>query len=328
MTGTCCLNELHEPFSLLSSVALIKQNRTLISPKYLNYYLQSHIGQSFLLGDISGAAITRTNIKKLKSVPVPLAPKHQQKRIVEKLDALLTRIDTAIEHLQQSVELNKLLLTTSIKKIFENGVLVWGACFLTDLVAAEKYSIKRGPFGSALKKSFFVDKGYKVYEQKHAIRNDFTIGEYYISEDKYNELKAFTVLPNDLIISCSGTVGKIAEIPFSAEKGIINQALLKITLDNKKMLNQFFMYFLENYVEQGYLEDKVKGAAIKNIASVKEIKQIPIPCPTIKQQQDIVEILNKLTRKSTATQDELKSQLDGLLALKNSILDSAFKGGL
>lgn len=105
MTGTCCLNELNEPFSLLSSVALIKQKRSIILPKYLNYYLQSHVGQSFLLGDISGAAITRTNIKKLKSTPVPLAPFSEQKRIVEKLDALLTRIDTAIGHLQESVTL-------------------------------------------------------------------------------------------------------------------------------------------------------------------------------------------------------------------------------
>ena len=50
----------------------------------------------------------------------------------------------------------------------------------------------------------------------------------------------FAVQPDDLIISCSGTIGKIAIVPKTYEKGIINQALLKIT-PNKEIIYPFFL---------------------------------------------------------------------------------------
>ena len=105
----------------------------------------------------------------------------------------------------------------------------WEYVKLTDIVGKEKTSIKRGPFGSALKKAFFVDSGYKVYEQKNAIKDDFSLGEYYITEEKFNELKGFEVKGGDIIISCSGTIGKISVAPMNIKQGIINQALLKLT---------------------------------------------------------------------------------------------------
>lgn len=46
----------------------------------------------------------------------------------------------------------------------------WEECKLEDIVI----SFKRGPFGGDLKKSFFIKKGYAVYEQQHAINNDFS----------------------------------------------------------------------------------------------------------------------------------------------------------
>ena len=90
----------------------------------------------------------------------------------------------------------------------------------------------RGPFGGSLKKSCFVESGYAVYEQ-HAIYDQFTDVRYFIDEAKFNEMKRFELKPNDLIMSCSGTMGKVAIVPQNIEKGIINQALLKLTPKKK-----------------------------------------------------------------------------------------------
>src|SRR5690606_18543905 len=90
----------------------------------------------------------------------------------------------------------------------------------------------RGPFGGALKKEIFVKEGYAVYEQSHAIYSDFSSFRYRIDEEKYSELKRFSVRSGDLIMSCSGTMGKFATIPKNYEDGIINQALLKLTVKN------------------------------------------------------------------------------------------------
>ena len=67
----------------------------------------------------------------------------------------------------------------------------------------------RGPFGGALKKEIFASSGYAVYEQSHAIYGDFNSFRYVITrKPMYKELNRFSILPGDIIISCSGTMGK------------------------------------------------------------------------------------------------------------------------
>ena len=119
----------------------------------------------------------------------------------------------------------------------------WETQTIEELVKDEKYSLKRGPFGGALKKEIFVEEGYLVYEQFHALNNDFSMARYFIDKEKYNELIGFAVKPKDIIISCSGVyLGKLAIIPDEAKEGVINQALLKLTLNHSKMINEFFVF--------------------------------------------------------------------------------------
>ena len=86
---------------------------------------------------------------------------------------------------------------------------------------------KKGPFGSALTKSMFIpksDDSIKVYEQKNAIQKDFSLGDYYISKEYYEDkMKSFTVESGDLIVSCAGTIGETYVMPDNIELGIINQ---------------------------------------------------------------------------------------------------------
>ena len=117
----------------------------------------------------------------------------------------------------------------------------WEEDHLANLVSKRKHSLKRGPFGGALKKEIFVSDGFKVYEQKNVIYNDFNIGTYFVKDSDYERMIAFRIQPNDLLISCSGTIGRIAAVPVNAVPGIMNQALLKITLDESRMLNVFFL---------------------------------------------------------------------------------------
>ena len=146
----------------------------------------------------------------------------------------------------------------------------------------------RGPFGGSLKKEIFVEKGYKVYEQKNAIQNNFTVGKYYITFDKFQEMKRFEVKTGDLIISCSGTMGKIAIAPQSIERGIINQALLKLTPNYNKTNSMYIKLILETPNIQIKYFQNTSGAAIKNVSSVKYLQTIKIPLPSIEIQQQII----------------------------------------
>ena len=147
----------------------------------------------------------------------------------------------------------------------------------------------RGPFGGSLKKNIFKPEGYAVYEQQHAIYDQFDDIRYFIDEKKFNEMTRFELNSGDLIMSCSGTMGKIAIVPENIKKGIINQALLKLT-PSKKISTVFLKLWMQSENFQESLKEYSGGAAIQNVASVAILKQIEIPLPTLPDQQPIVSI--------------------------------------
>ncbi len=146
---------------------------------------------------------------------------------------------------------------------------------------------KRGPFGGSLKKEIFVKNGYAVYEQGHAIANEFTDFRYFIDQEKFDEMRGFQVQPGELIMSCSGTMGKVAIIPDNAPTGIINQALLKLA-PKDSISGVFLKHWMESTNFQKSLADFTYGAAIKNVASVEILKGLKLPLPPHATQQAIV----------------------------------------
>lgn len=175
----------------------------------------------------------------------------------------------------------------------------------------------RGPFGGSLKKSIFVNDGIAVYEQQHAIYNQFNQIRYFIDESKFNEMKRFEVNPNDIIMSCSGTMGKVAIVPKDVKKGIINQALLKIT-PSSKLDSRFLEYYMKSTIFFNFLNADAKGTAIKNVASVKELKKIPIMVIPLEEQQAIV---NKLDQAFAAI-DQAKANIEKNIANAKELFQS------
>ncbi|HEF2947844.1 TPA: restriction endonuclease subunit S [Campylobacter jejuni] len=200
----------------------------------------------------------------------------------------------------------------------------WKMETLGEILSSNKYSIKRGPFGSTLKKSFFVEKGIRIFEQYNPINNDPHWKRYFISHEKFQELEAFKATEGDLLISCSGTLGKIVELPKDTEMGIINQSLLKIRLNNIKILNSYFIYYFNSPIMQEKILESTLGSAIKNIASVKILKQIEIPLPPLKKQERIVGILDESFVKIDESIKILEQNLLNLDELMQSALQKAF----
>ena len=170
----------------------------------------------------------------------------------------------------------------------------WKEYKLRDVLCNKGYI--RGPFGSALKRGDLLCEGIPVYEQQHAIYNkrDF---RFYISEDKYNEMKRFTVYPDDIIISCSGTVGEVSLIKKNDPKGIISQALLLLRADNKIISPEFLLYFFKTAKGHNSITSRSSGSVQVNIARREVIEDIPLFIPCIEKQKRIVSILKSLDDK-------------------------------
>ena len=236
-----------------------------------------------------------------------------QKEIVSVLD----KVTTLISRRKEQLEKLDILVKSKFNEMFGDPVLNpkgWEKKKLGEVCS----SIVRGPFGSALKKEYFVPYDtsvYKVYEQKNAIKQDFTIGSYYISKEKFLSLKRFECKTGDIIMSCSGTVGKMYTLPKNAHKGLINQALMKITLSEIMIDKIFKIYFglaVDNLV--------LNGSGIKNISSVSYLKNIEIPIPPLDLQNQFAEFVEQVEK----NKESIKSSLNQLETLYNALMQEYF----
>ncbi|MBN2426403.1 MAG: restriction endonuclease subunit S [Calditrichaceae bacterium] len=170
----------------------------------------------------------------------------------------------------------------------------WEECSLKDVLGEKGYI--RGPFGSSLKRGEMKESGIPVYEQKNAIYNSREF-RFYINETKFKELERFQVNTNDLIISCSGTVGKISIINENDPKGIISQALLILRPDVNKITLKYLFYFLSS--KQGFelLTQASHGSVQINIAERKVVESIPLILPPLPEQKAIAGVLSSLDDK-------------------------------
>ena len=282
--------------------------------KYLYYALKAI--------EIPSAGYSR-HYKFLKETQVPIPSLDEQRRIAGILDAAdalgakrrkaLTQLDT--------------LLQSTFLDIFGDPVTNpkgWENAHLPDLVSKRKHALKRGPFGGALKKKIFVPEGFKVYQQKNVIYDDFDIGSYFIKKSDYERLVPFKVRPNNLLISCSGTIGRIAAVPLHAAPGVMNQALLKIDLDESVMLNSFFLGLWRSQSFEQQVLGMTHGTGMKNMKSMAELKRVSFILPPLDLQHRYAAIVESIEQQK-ATQRAHLAELDTLFA---SLQSRAFRGDL
>ena len=188
---------------------------------------------------------------------------------------------------------------------------------------------KKGPFGSSITKSMFIpesENAIKVYEQKNAIYKNAEIGSYYISEEKFDELKGFQVYPNDIIVSCAGTIGETYVMPTEIKKGIINQALMRIKLFNNEILDFYLMYF--DFVLKSQANEQGRGTAIKNIPPFDILKNFLLPLPPLSEQYRIRDFIQGINEKVDCIDNDKNIVSALIIQTKSKILDLAIRGKL
>lgn len=168
-------------------------------------------------------------------------------------------------------------------------------------IVLENEGFLRGPFGSALKKSLFVQKAidtYKVYEQSVVLEKNKNLGDYYISKEYFeSNMKNFEVKSGDFLVSCSGVnYGEIYELEGIIEKGVINQALLRIRINEKIVDRNYFLYYFRAYIAK-VITGGTGDSTIPNFPPMDFVKNVQIELPNIEIQREIGKILKKIDEK-------------------------------
>ena len=261
--------EIEGSFQFAGYLIRFRINPSRALPAFVFQVTQSPHWNEWILSQSKTGTITNINAKQYASFRLPLPPLEVQKEIVAEIEGYQKVIDGAravLDNYRPHIPIHP----------------DWPMVKLGEVCV-----FKRGPFGGSLKKDIFVKRGFAVYEQSHAIANDFSKFRYYVNQKKFEEMTGFQVSSGELIMSCSGTMGKVAIIPENAPLGIINQALLKLTMTDRVSGN-FLKLWMESDNFQRSLSDFTYGAAIKNVASVKILKELLLPLPPIDTQEAVV----------------------------------------
>lgn len=296
---------------------------SVLSPLFASYFFNSIYGRQLMSLYAQGS--TRYNLSKSSfikmEIPVPSIKEQQA------ITSVLSDFDEHIDNLTKLIEKKKAIRDGALEDLVSGRTRLdgfngeWVEMTLEDICVPN--GLVRGPFGGSLKKEMFVSKGNKVYEQRNAIYKSVRIGDYYISNGKYNELSRFAVKADDFIVSCSGTIGKIFKIPKQYKRGIINQALLKISIDQTKCnLNYFYKYFEWDKFQDSII-DNTQGGAMKNLVGMDIFRKTVILMPRdITEQKAIAQIISAMDEEI----ESLKIEKEKMIQIKEGAMDDLLTG--
>ena len=296
------------------------KDSNILLPRYLFRFLELHV--AVLRIQAIGGVIKYIKLENLMEAQIPLPSIETQRKIAAILDKAQDLIDL------RKAQLEKLddFLRSVFLDMFGDPVTNpkgWEMPLIEEIVSKEKNAIKAGPFGSALKKEFYVISGYKIYGQEQVICNDANYGDYFIDEKKYKELENCAVKANDVLISLVGTYGKTLIIPKQFQAGIINPRLMKITFDRTIVNTTYFQFFFASKGLQNLLSRISRGGTM-DILNLGIVKKIAIPIPPLPLQTQFAAIVEATEAQKALMQQSLIEMENNF----NSLMQQAFRGEL
>ena len=242
----------------------------------------------------------------VKQLYFPKPPIREQKKIAE----ILSSVDETIEKKKSIIEKTKELKKGLMQELLTRGIghkkfkktelgeipEEWEVISISDILENTSEAMRIGPFGSQLKKEYFVEVGYKVYGQENVFNNDFSLGNRRISSDRYKMLQAYKIVPGDVVITMMGTVGKCTIVPNDIEPGIMDSHLLRLQIDENKYSKELFIQIVTN---SDLIKRQIRMLSVGGIMeglSSSIIKQLLFPKPILQEQKKIADVLSSLDR--------------------------------
>ncbi|WP_223209576.1 restriction endonuclease subunit S [Campylobacter coli] len=301
-----------------------------ISNKFMYFFTLSNIFKTQIQTSTKIVAQPKLAITRLKQIQIPLPPLKEQERIVGILDESFAKIDESIKILEQDLLNLDELMQSALQKAFnplkdnakENYKLPQGWEWKN---LGEIANTSSGGTPSRNKKEYWENGNIKWLKSGELNDGYIDFIEENITEEAIKNSSAKIFQKGTLLIAMYGaTAGKLGILNLDSTT---NQAICAFLHKDKniKFLEKFLFYFLF------FLRDKIIkdsfGGAQPNINQTY-IKNLQIPLPPIKEQEQIASHLDELSSHVKNLKQNYQAQIKDLQELKKSLLDKAFKGNL
>lgn len=281
-----------------------------VLPEYLCYVVRyMHLEKYF-----TGATIPHIYFKDYKNEQFNLDTLEKQAEIIDVLGRCERVIAAREDELKKFDELIKSRFIEMFGDLVFNP-MNWPSVTLVD-TCVDKDDIKCGPFGTQLGKDEYVREGVPLWGIPQ-INAAFTIPPTdFLTEDKAEQLSAYSLLPGDIAMSRKGNVGKCAIYPENAPNGIIHSDVLRIRVDNKRCNPLFMMCQLHfSRAIEPQIAAVSNGAVMAGI-NVTKLKSIVVHVPPIELQNKFADFVAITDKSKVAVQkalDETQMLFDSLM---------------
>ena len=296
--------------------------------KYLLHFFRFYEAQLQTKG--TGTTFTAITQDIVKHIDIPVPSLEEQKCIVAKIEELFSELDSGIETLKKTKQQLAVYRQAVLKAAFERAVECSEKLMaIEDLLVSDRKGMATGPFGTLIKKHEHRHEGIPMLGIENIGNGKFIDGnKIFVTAEKAKELQSFALKAGDIIISRSGTVGEICSVPARMEGALLSTNLMRISLNQNKVLSEYFIYMFQS---KGIVLDQVKElckGSTRIFLNQTILKQIHFPMPSIKTQS---EILDEIESKMSVC-DNIEQSVDAALhqaeSMRQSILKTAFEGGL
>lgn len=304
------------PFKVKSSAMKILQPTCdLVNIKLAYYFMQ--------IQNIKGETHKRFWISEYSQLPVPLAPLNEQKRIIDKIEELITDLDKGIEYLETTKQQLKVYRQAVLKWAFEGKLtneknIRWG--FLKEVIKGVEY-------GSAAKSK---KQGRVPVLRMGNIQNGRFEWDDLVYTDNDEEIKKYLLKKDDVLFNRTNSpewVGKTA-IYKGEQPAIFAGYLIRINSKENSLDSNYLNYFLNSQIAKNH-GNKVKSFGVNqsNINGTK-LKQYPFPICGLDSQKAIVKEIESRLSVCDKIEETIESSLQQAEALRLSIIKKAFEGKL
>lgn len=310
------------PFKVKSSAMKILQPTCdLVNIKLSYYFMQ--------IQNIKGDTHKRFWISEYSQLPVPLAPLNEQKRILDKIDELITDLDKGIEYLETAQQQLKVYRQAVLKWAFE-GKLTHKNVKENELPDGWKLTVLDDVAEMCLGKMLDKNKNkgdYQYYLGNISVRwGRFDLRDLDKMRFEKDEEERYRLKKGDLVICEGGEPGRCAIWNDADSNMKIQKALHRVRV-NKTLSEKFLFHFMYFAAMTGKLKKHFTGTTIKHLTG-RALKKVEIPLPTILEQNKIISEIELRLSVCDKIEETIETSLLQAEALRLSIIKKAFEGKL
>lgn len=333
--------------------------------KYLFLYLLNTL--DILTKNNRGSTIKYIRLGDLQNHPVCLPPLNEQKRIADKVERLLNKIDDAKQLIDKAKETFELRRAAILDKAFrgeltskwrgDNSILSTADQFLEKMGGQKE--IKSDPLdGNVLTNLYSLPKGWKwvrlndlmetsTYGTSTKTNDDIdgkpvirmgNISDGNVNLDKLKylptdhvDVRKLELKENDLLFNRTNSyelVGKTAVVNSDlAGKATYASYLIRVRLFYKEMLAKYACYYINSHIGRGFLMTMVTQQVGQANINSKKLAALPIPLPPENEIKEISRLLSAFFKKEVQTKQKLVVE-GNIKDMKQAILSKAFRGEL